>query len=73
MCGGRRRKGGKETVSPYSEWVGWSGVVGGQSGLLDQNWKKIGMWGLGQCFVLFIFNFFVCLLCFVFNDSFKLK
>lgn len=45
-------EGGEETVSPYSEGVGWSGVVvvavvveGGQSGLLDQSWKKIGKVG----------------------------
>lgn len=57
-----------ETVSPYSEWVGWSGVVlvveGGQSGLLDQCWKKIGNGGEGwvargiYCLVQFCYDFF---------------
>lgn len=28
MCDGWRLEGGEETVSPYSEWVVWSGVVG---------------------------------------------
>lgn len=27
MCGGWWMEGGEETVSPYSEVVGWSGVV----------------------------------------------
>lgn len=46
-----------ETVSPYSEWVGWSGVVlvveGGSLAYLTNAGRKLGMGGGGEGNLLF--------------------
>lgn len=60
--------GGKETVSPYSEWVGWSGVVvvveGGRLAYLTKAARKLGLGGGGGSIVRFCY--------YSFHDSSKL-
>lgn len=68
-----------ETVSPYSEWVGWSGVVpvveGGSLAYLTNAGRKLGRGGLVvvvvvrgiYCLVQFCYDFFF------FDDSSNLE
>lgn len=53
-------EGGEETVSPYSEWVGWSGVVvveGGSLAYLTKAGRKLGIGG-SYCLAWFCYDFF---------------